>query len=73
MVTAATVINSKFVEVAGALAALAQTTVKPTVRAALTQAAAALRYISSVSYPGGQVEIKKKLTELSRSFGRACG
>jgi hypothetical protein len=72
MVSAAEVINSKFVEVARALAALAQPTVNPIVRRALTQAAAALRYISSVAYPGGQVEIKKKLAELSTAFGRAC-
>jgi hypothetical protein len=72
MVSAAEVINSKFVEVARALAALAQPTVNPTVRRVLSQAAATLRYISSEAYPGGQVEIKKKLAELSSAFGRAC-
>lgn len=73
MVAAAEAINKEFLAMASALGALSQKTVSPSVKAALTDASAALSDIASETYTGTMADIKKKLTELGASFTKACG
>ncbi len=72
MVAAAEAIHKKFTEMAAALGTLSQKSVSPSVKAALTDASAALTEIASETYAGTMADTKKKLTDLALSFTKAC-
>jgi hypothetical protein len=72
MVAAATLIQHKFLDLAASLTKLSQKPVDSNVKAALTGAAAALKEVSSESYPGTTQETQKRLGDLVATFANAC-
>lgn len=72
MVAAAEAIHKEFTEMTAALGTLSQKSVSPSVKAALSDASAALTEIASETYAGTMADTKKKLTDLAASFTKAC-
>ncbi len=72
MVAAAGIIQTKFVSLSATLSQLSQTPVDSDVKAALANAAAGLREISSESYPGTTQDTQKRLTDLAAAVTLAC-
>ncbi|MDT5025262.1 MAG: hypothetical protein QOE61_1688 [Micromonosporaceae bacterium] len=72
MVAAAELIQKKFLALSATLTTLSQKRVDPGVKAALTDAAAALKEISSSSYPGTTQDTQKRLGDLAATFAKVC-
>ncbi len=72
MVAAAEAINKKFNDMAASLGTLAQESVSPPVKIALTGASAALSDVASETYAGTMVDITKKLAEVAATVTKAC-
>jgi hypothetical protein len=73
MVAAAGVIQARFVSLSTTLTTLSQKPVDSDVKAALANAAAGLREISSESYPGTTQDTQKRLSDLAAAVALACG
>jgi hypothetical protein len=72
VVLAASLIQDRLIELAQTLTALAREAVSPSVRAVLTRATATLTEISSPSYPGTQMDIERRLNDVSAAVAEAC-
>jgi hypothetical protein len=73
MVGAAKIIQDKFVTLSSSLTSLSRRPVDSDVKVALTNAAAALKEITSESYRGSTQDTQTKLSNLAIVFAKACG
>jgi hypothetical protein len=72
MVAAAELIQKKFLALSATLTTLSQKPVDSGVKVALTDAAAALKEISSSSYPGTTQDTQTRLGDLAAAFAKVC-
>lgn len=72
MVAAAETINRQFVSLAAILTQLSERPVSPELKTVLTEIAEALTDMSSLSYTGTTVDIRKKLLDFAAAFTSTC-
>ena len=72
MVAAAEAINKQFVSLAAILTQLSERPVTPALKTVLTDIATALTQMSSLSYTGTTVDIRKKLLDFAAAFTKTC-
>jgi hypothetical protein len=72
MVSAAEAINKQFVQLAANLNQLAAYPVSPELKKVLTDIITAVNQMSSLSYTGTTVDIRKKLLDFAAAFTRTC-
>ena len=73
MVTAAEAINQQFVSLGNTFTQLVKRRISPELRVVLTDIATALEQMSSLSYTGTTVDIRKKLLDFTSAIDAACG
>jgi hypothetical protein len=72
MFAAAEAINQQFTTLATTFTQLSQRPIDPALRAVLTDIATALTQMSSLSYTGTTVDIRKKLIDFTDALNHAC-
>ncbi len=72
MVAAAEAINKQFVSLAAILTQLSERPVASALKTVLTDIATALTQMSSLSYTGTTVDIRKKLLDFAAAFNKTC-
>lgn len=72
MVEAAEAINEQFVSLGTTFTQLAKHRISPELRSVLTEISTALEQMSSLSYTGTTVDIRKKLLDFSSAIGGTC-
>jgi hypothetical protein len=72
MVEAAEAINQQFVSLGETFTQLAKRRISPELRTVLTDISTALEQMSSLSYTGTTVDIRKKLLDFSTAIGSTC-
>jgi hypothetical protein len=73
MVAAAEAINRQFLQFSANLTQLAAYPISPELKTVLTDIITALNQMSSLSYTGTTVDIRKKLLDFAAAFTRVCG